>query len=102
MSVNSDFTPLPAEQLCKPYCKHIFQHGWEVALRFGALLLISGFPFFFVSNIFSFKNRVDGKQLSFSSQGEVERTLFHASLNENMKSQFPNFSNGFNDIIIVS
>lgn len=106
MSVSSYLSslhPLPAVQLCKPYCKHIFLHGWEIALWFGALLLISGFPFFFLGNIFSFKNRVDGKQLLFSSGGGcVCGVHFHASLNSSTKSQFPNFSNGFSDRIISS
>lgn len=77
--VNSDlssFHPLHAVQLCKPYCKHIFQHGWEVALRFWALLLISGFPFFFVWNVFFFKNRADDYQLSLSTQGWGTENIF--------------------------
>lgn len=91
--VNSDFSsfhPLPAVQLCKPYCKHIFQHGWEVALTFGALLLISGFPLFFVWNIFSLKIEMMINSFLWVPRSEVQWT-FSSNFKWELNHNFPTF-----------
>lgn len=66
--------------------------GFAIDIRISLFLCLKYYFFFF-------KNRIDGKQVSFSPHGRFNEH-FHANLNK--KSQFPNFSNEFNDTVIIS
>lgn len=83
MSVNSDLSslhPLPAVQL-HAILQTYFSAWVGASTVVWALLLVSGFPFFFVEIFFYFENRIDGKQVSFSPQWR-DNEHFHANLNK--------------------